>query len=92
MTYNVDANHAEIRDLFRDMFCVVEDCASFGNGFPDLIIKTPRGSVFFVEVKDGSKPPSRRKLREKQVNFQARWGTTYNVVLCKDDAINLARR
>lgn len=54
----------------RDVGAYVVDCSHVGNGFPDLIIAW-RGQWLFVEVKDGSKPPSRRKLTGDQQIFHA---------------------
>lgn len=65
-----DANHSEIVQAMRDVGAYVVDCSQFGSGFPDLVVAW-RGRWFFVEVKDGKKPPSKRKLTADQQIFHA---------------------
>ena len=60
-----DANHATIRDALRSVGCSVADTSAVGQGFPDLVIGF-RGATMLIEVKDGSKAPSRRKLTPEQ--------------------------
>lgn len=43
-----------------------------GNGFPDLLVGY-RGRTTLLEVKDGEKPPSGRKLTEAEAYFLASW-------------------
>jgi hypothetical protein len=62
-----------------------------GRGFPDLLVKTARGRVFLVEIKDGAKPPSARRLTEDELRMQVRWGASYVVITTADDAIALAQ-
>lgn len=88
----VDRNHAEIRDTLRDLCPVVDDMSHVGGGFPDLLVQLPGGAVVFVEVKDGQRPPSERKLKPGQVAFQRRWGRSYFVITSRDEAIALATR
>lgn len=85
-----DANHAEIRDLLRKLLPVVEDTSRFGSGWPDLIVKLRDGRTRFVEIKDGRRPPSERRLTPDEQAFQKRWGTAYVVVTSEDEAIALA--
>jgi hypothetical protein len=59
----IDANQPEIVKAFRQLGCEVAITSNLGHGFPDLIVGKPkRQKVVLVEVKDGSKPPSARKL------------------------------
>jgi len=87
----VDANHAQIRGVLRALCPVVEDLSDVGRGMPDLLLKTARGSVYLVEVKDGRRPPSERKLSPAEEATAVRWGASYRVVLSEDEAIALAR-
>jgi hypothetical protein len=85
----VDSNHGEVRDTYRKAGAVVADTSGAGSGFPDMVVSY-RGQVHLVEVKDGSKPPSARKLTPDQVKFhaeQASVGVTVHVVTCVDDAL-----
>jgi len=68
-----DANHAEIVQAFKDRGFEVFSLAGVGNGAPDLLVYHLDWPVSYgpqlVEIKDGSKPPSARKLRVAQVDF-----------------------
>ena len=86
-----DGNHAEIRTVLRQLGCVVEDLSDVGRGIPDLLVRTPKGRVLLVEVKDGSKPPSRQRLTEEEIGVANRWDGVYLVVTSVDDAIRAAR-
>lgn len=57
----VDANHSEIVDALRAVGAGVQSLASVGNGCPDLLVAF-RGAWHVLEIKDGSKPPSHRRL------------------------------
>lgn len=87
----VDENHGEIRDALRKAGLNVEDTSGAGNGFPDLVVYWRR-QILFVEVKDGSKPPSARKLTPDQVKFHDRalaHGVVVHVVTSVDEALAL---
>lgn len=56
-----DANQGEIVDALRAVGATVTSTHMIGGGFPDLYVGY-RGDNYLLEVKDGSKPPSRRKL------------------------------
>lgn len=89
----VDATHAAIRDTLRTMGCVVADTSGAGNGFPDLVVKLPSriryNKVLLVEIKDGSLPPSARKLTPAQVAFHREWGASVVVLTSVDEAVAL---
>ncbi len=61
-----DANHAAIRARFRELCPVVIDCSQIGMGFADLLVVTQDNELILVEVKDGAKRPSARRLTEMQ--------------------------
>jgi Holliday junction resolvase len=87
----VDANHREIADVLIRCGAWVIDCSAVGQGFPDLLI-SHRGKLMMVEVKDGAKSPSRRKLTPAQVDFHAlahAMGTPVHVVESVDQALAL---
>lgn len=82
-----DANQKAIVDALRKIGCKVYVSSSFGQGFPDLIVGCG-GRLCLLEVKDGSKPPSARKLTPDQVKFHADWtGLPLYVVDSVDSAI-----
>jgi hypothetical protein len=71
----VDANHAEIAKALRSAGCGVLDLSAVGNGCPDLLVHAPTHphAVALIEVKDGKKSPSKRKLTPAQQEFHATW-------------------
>jgi len=88
----VDENQKAIVAALRKIGCKVYVSSSFGQGFPDLIVGVPGGerSILLVEVKDGGKPPSARKLTPDQVKFHAEWyGWPLFVVNSVDEALGL---
>jgi Holliday junction resolvase len=50
----------------------VVDLSAVGKGCPDLLCGHNHCTVL-LEVKDGSKPPSARKLTGEQVRWHAEW-------------------
>lgn len=82
-----DANQARIVDALRKIGCTVAITSGVGNGFPDLLVGY-RGTTFLMELKDGDKPPSERKLTEAEAYFLANWrGGPAVVVESVDDAL-----
>lgn len=65
-----DANHAEIVAALRKIGVFVVDLAGVADGIPDLLCGW-RGAWKLVEVKDGSRIPSKRQLKPRQVIFHA---------------------
>lgn len=68
----VDANQPEIVAALRQSGCSVEHLHSVGGGVPDLLVGV-QGLNLLIEVKDGSKPPSARKLTPDQVEWHGKW-------------------
>ena len=89
-----DANHAAIRQAFRDLGWTVEDLSHVGHGVPDLYVERVEGHskseygtrwlrAEFIEVKDGSKPPSARRVTKDGQWFHEllrRAGVTVRVI------------
>lgn len=63
-----DRNHTEVMAALRKVGAQVTDTSAVGHGFPDLVASF-RGKWHLIEVKDGNKPPSRRKLTTDQVTW-----------------------
>lgn len=75
----VDANQAVIVADLRKAGVTVQPLHAVGQGVPDLLCGY-RGRNFLLEVKDGSKPPSARKLTDDQVDWHRDWrGSVYVV-------------
>ena len=66
----VDENQAVIVQALRKAGAKVYVSSSFGGGFPDLVVGY-QGRWVLLEVKDGAKPPSARKLTKDQEKFHA---------------------
>lgn len=87
----VDANQPDIvRDLER-IGCSVFRLSNVGKGVSDLLVGY-RGKNILIEVKDGSKPPSARKLTPDQVIFRAEWRGQYDVAESVEQAISIVTR
>ena len=85
-----DKNQAEVVDALRAAGCKVQSLASVGDGVPDLLVGLPNRRLVLVEVKDGDKPPSDRKLTPKQVKFHDEWaGWPVYVVESVGEALEL---
>jgi hypothetical protein len=87
-----DANHNDVLEHWRDQGVSVLDLSAMGSGCPDALIMVagPHGFAYsLVEIKDGSKPPSARKLTPDQVAFHTRWPDAIPVVTSCEDADRL---
>jgi len=68
----IDANQVQVvRDL-RKMGCSVLVTSNLGTGAPDLLVGF-RGVNYLFEIKDGTQPPSKRKLTEDEQDFHLMW-------------------
>jgi hypothetical protein len=78
----VDRNQAEIVRALREAGCGVLDLSKVGNGCPDLLVHAPiyPWRQYLLEVKDGKKPPSERKLTKAQEKFHSEWKGWVHVV------------
>jgi len=68
-----DSNHKEVVAALKQMGASVFDSSDVGKGFPDLVVGF-LGVTHLVEIKDGSRSPSRRKIRASQQSFADGWG------------------
>ena len=82
----VDASQSAIVAALRQMGATVAITSMVGKGFPDAIVGA-YGQTVLAEIKDGSKPPSRRKLTEAQEPFHATWRGSPVVIL---ESVNAA--
>ncbi len=85
----VDDNQATITAAFRALGCTVQPIHTVGRGVPDLLVATPDGRNCLVEVKDGSKPPSKRRLTPDEERWIAGWNGPVWIVNDADDAARL---
>ena len=83
-----DANHTAVVDALRSIGASVRSTASIGDGFPDLAVGF-RGMNFLLEIKDGSKSPSRRTLTDEEQQFAIEWRGHYAVVTSAEQAVDV---
>lgn len=83
----VDRNHAEIVRAFRQIGASVQSLASMGGGCPDLLVGW-RGQNWLVEVKDGTRIPSERRLNADQKRWHESWAGQVMVAESVEDAIS----
>lgn len=86
-----DANHTSVVEALRGVGASVLILADVGDGCPDLLIGF-RGTNLLLEIKDGRKPPSKRKLTPAEQKFHANWRGTVYTVFDETDAVNVIDR
>lgn len=69
----IDGNQNEIVSQLRGIpGCKVAITSQVGHGFPDLVVGW-MGQNYLIELKDGSLPPSKRKLTPDEKRFHGQW-------------------
>lgn len=87
----VDSNQNEIVALMRDLGASVLILSAVGKGCPDILAGI-RGRNILIEIKDGNKPPSARKLTEDEKRFHDEWNGQVCVIKDVTEAIALINR
>ena len=82
----VDDNQAQIVQALRSIGCSVLSLAPIGNGCPDLLVGI-FGRNLLLEVKDGEKSASRKKLTALEREFHETWKGRVYVVENSEQAI-----
>jgi hypothetical protein len=82
-----DANQAEIVATLRMVGATVQPLHAVGGGVPDLLVGF-RGQTYLIEVKDGRKPPSERRLTPDQVKWHGEWRGQVAVAEWPEDALS----
>jgi hypothetical protein len=69
----IDANQNQIVKALRQIpHLSVAITSQLGQGFPDLVIGY-RGKNYLIELKDGSKPASARRLTQDELEWHDGW-------------------
>jgi Holliday junction resolvase len=68
----IDANHEQVVSALRAAGASVQSLAGVGKGVPDLLVGF-QGKTLLMEIKDGRKTPSERRLSEDQVRWHGAW-------------------
>lgn len=84
----VDANQVEIVTAMRAVGAVVRVITQ-GDGLPDLLVGY-RNHTVLMELKDGAKPASKRRLTEAEQKFFDEWrGGRLEIVTSVDQALDI---
>lgn len=81
-----DANQAEIVAALRAAGCAVQSLAAVGSGVPD-ILWSRNGRIGLMEIKDGKKSPSGRKLTTDQEEWHRDWKGPIAIVESVEQAL-----
>ena len=82
-----DANQTAIVTALRGVGASVAITSGAGNGLPDLLVGF-RGETYLLEIKDGAKPASARKLTLAEAWFVEHWtGRPVVIVESPEDAL-----
>ncbi len=87
---NPDLNQKDIVKELRKIGCKVTITSEVSD-FCDLVVGF-KGNLYLVEVKDGTKPPSARKLTPGEIKCKMEFhavGVQYHVVTSVQDALKL---
>lgn len=85
----VDENQNSLVSLWRSMGISVAITSASHDGFPDVVLGYG-GLTVLVEIKDGNKPPSKRKLTPDQENFHRDFKGAITVIETEKQALELA--
>jgi len=83
----VDANQTELIKYFNTWGCSVLNISALKNCCDIIVSK--HGRSIFVEIKDGSKPKSARKLTEGEEKFKAETQGAWRLCENEKDAQNI---
>ena len=87
----VDSNQSEVTKALRKIGCSVQLLHSVGKGCPDILVGY-KGNNYLLEIKDGEKPESARKLTAEQVIWHFDWKGQVAVVTSAEEAIETIKR
>jgi len=85
----IDDNQKQVVEALRKIPGVsIALTAAVGKGVPDFVVGY-KGVNYWIELKDGDKPPSQRKLTEHEEAWHSKW--TGQVSICNnlDDVLNV---
>lgn len=84
----IDANQPEIVAALRGVGASVQPLHMVGKGCPDLLV-SHRMTNYLIEIKDGSKPPSARRLTQDQIQWHDDWRAPVHIVETVADALRV---
>ncbi|WP_176408607.1 hypothetical protein [Haematobacter massiliensis] len=80
----IDDNQPAIVDAFRRLGCTVDHTHMLGRGFPDIAVGVA-GRNYYVEIKDGNKPPSKQALTDAERAWHTEWRGQVCIVRSVDE-------
>lgn len=86
----VDSNQKDIVKLLRSVGACVLHTHTLKNAF-DILVGY-KGRLYIVEIKDGEKPPSQRKLTSGELKCKSDFnnvGVTYHVINNEEEALKM---
>ena len=84
----IDANQPEIVAALRGVGASVQPLHMVGGGVADLLVGF-RMVNYLMEVKDGAKPPSARRLTQDQLEWHDAWRAPVHIVETVADALRV---
>lgn len=85
----IDANQNEIVNALRKIPGVkVAITSALGDGFVDIVVGYQKQN-YLIELKDGNKPPSDRKLTPDEVKFHEGWTGQVGVAQNIDEVLTI---
>ena len=88
----VDSNQSEIVSALRKVGAAVVITSQLKNAFDLLVMYRKR--IYIVEVKDGSLPPSARKLTDGEMKCKKlveSVGVKYHIITSVDEALKMVK-
>lgn len=86
----IDENQPQIVKDLRLFGASVQPLHTVGQGCPDLLVGY-NGRNYLLEVKDGNKPPSKRRLTDDQVIWHESWQGQKAIVKNSQEAIQVIK-
>jgi hypothetical protein len=91
MIKRTDANHKQMIDGLRKIPGIsIFSTHMVGKGFPDIVIGY-KGINYLVEIKDGAKTKSRKKLTDDEIKFHGSWLGQIMIAENIDDVLRLLK-
>lgn len=86
-----DGNQTEIVETFRALGASVQHLHIVGKGCPDILVGY-MGINSLIEIKDGSKPPSKQALTKEEAEWHDSWRGQVAIISTTDQAIEYLRK
>lgn len=82
----VDRNHGEIKKCFEYLGYSVSDVFQLKTGIGDIIVGK-YDKNYLIEIKDGEKPPSQKKLTPTEHKFKDSWKGQHDIIESIEDVL-----